>query len=225
MTCAQCDGIEHTFDRAEANKKLRQFRRRGPDKTTRLLLNALRAALGEVDARNAVLLDVGAGIGAIHHELLDDRVAHATHVDASTAHIAAAREEATRRGHDGRVDFVLGDFVTLADSLPAADVVTLDRVLCCYPDMPALAELSARKASRFYGAVYPRSSVFMRIGIAAVNAVMRLRRSQFRVFLHDPDAIRGVLQREGFERRSLQRTLGWEVATFARSAPVAPAGR
>jgi magnesium-protoporphyrin O-methyltransferase len=219
VTCTQCSGIERTFDRAEAAKKLRQFRRRGPDRSTRVLLRVLRAALDEVDARDATLLDIGAGIGAIHHELLDGRIAHATHVDASTAHVAVAREEATRRGHDARVEFILGDFVTLAGDLPSADVVTLDRVICCYPDMLALTQRSARKASRFYGAVYPRSGTVMRIAIAAVNVVQRIRRSQFRVFHHDPAAIHAVLEREGFERRALQRTLGWEVALFARTPP------
>ena len=77
MSCAQCEGIEHQFDRGEARKKLRQFRRRGPDKTTRLLIQELRAALSAADVHNAVLLDVGAGLGAIHHELLDGRVSRA----------------------------------------------------------------------------------------------------------------------------------------------------
>ena len=216
MACTQCDGIERIFDRAEAAKKLRQFRRRGPDKTTRILVNALRAALDDAQARDATLLDVGAGIGAIHHELLDGRVARAVHVDASTAHVAAAREEAERRHHDGRVDFVLGDFITIADNVLAADVVTLDRVICCYPDMPSLVRRSAEKASRFYGAVYPRRVSWMRLAIPAVNLVQRLKGSGFRVFLHDPAAIHAILEREGLRQRLLRRTLGWEVAVFAR---------
>ena len=57
MSCAQCEGIESQFDRGEARKKLRQFRRRGPDKTTRLLIEALRAALSASDVHDAVLLE------------------------------------------------------------------------------------------------------------------------------------------------------------------------
>ena len=216
MSCKQCEGITSTFDQAEARKTLRRFRRRGPIKTTRLLVNALREALEETGARGAVLLDVGAGIGAIHHELLDGSISRAVHVDASTAQIAAAREETTRRGHQNQVQFVLGDFTALADELPRADVVTLDRVICCFDDMPTLVRRSGEKAARFYGAVYPRQVAWMRLAIRILNIIKRLKGTDFRVFLHDPSAIHAVLAKAGLERRSMQRTLGWEVVVFAR---------
>ena len=219
MACSQCDGVQQQFDPAVAKRSLRRYRRRGPDRTTRLLIEALRAALDDLDARDALLLDVGAGIGAIHHELLDGRVTRAVHVDASSAHIRVAREEATRRGHAARTNFIYGDFVVIADTLAEADVVTLDRVICCYDDMPGLVSRSAGKASRLYGAVYPRETFWMSAGIAALNAFQRLRRSAFRVFLHDPGAIDAALRAAGLERRSLRRTLGWEVVVYTRSLP------
>ena len=218
MSCAQCEGIEHQFDRGEARKKLRQFRRRGPDKTTRLLIEELRVALSAGDVHDAVLLDVGAGLGAIHHELLDGRVSRAIHVDASTAQLAAAKDETERRGHSSRVEFVFGDFVALADTIASADIVTLDRVICCFDDMHGLVQRSARKAGRFYGAVYPRQIGWMRIAIATINLLQRLKRTAFRVFLHDPAAIDAELRAAGLERRSLRQTLGWEVVVYARAS-------
>ena len=216
MSCAQCDGIETQFGDAAAKKSLRRYRRRGPEETTRLLLDALRVALTDANADGVTLVDIGAGVGAIHHELLDGRVARAVHVDASTAHLAAAREEAARRGHSGRVEFVRGDFVSLASEVPTADVVTLDRVICCYHDMEALVSRSAGKASRLYGAVYPREVRWMRVAIATVNLVQRLQRSSFRVFMHPPSAIDAVLRAAGFERRTVRRTLAWEVVVYER---------
>jgi SAM-dependent methyltransferase len=216
MACEQCEGIELQFGRSAARKKLRQFRRRGPDKTTRLLVDALRAALDSTDTRGVVLLDIGAGVGAIHHELLDGHVERAIHVDGSTAHLAAARDEAERRGHGPRVEFVHGDFVDLAGAIPAADVVTLDRVICCYHDMERLVGLSARKARRLYGAVYPRDVRWMHIAIRAINLLQRFKRSGFRVFLHSPAAIDGVLRIAGLERHANWRTLGWEVVIYER---------
>ena len=223
MSCARCEGIETQFGQAEARKKLRRFQRRGPDKTTRLLVDALRRAFDESDARDAVLLDVGAGVGAIHHALLDGRVVRAIHLDASTAHLTVAREETERRGHGSQVEFVYGDFVAVADRIPAADLVTLDRVICCYDDMERLVGLSAAKATRLYGAVYPRMRGWMRLAIAAINLVQRLKRSTFRVFLHDPAAIDAVLRASGLERRSTQRTLGWEVAVYQRQGGLSSA--
>ena len=216
MACGQCEGIEIQFDQAEARRKLAQFRRRGPDKTTRLLIEALRSALDESDIRAAGLLDVGAGIGAIHHQLLNGRVDHAVHLDASSAHLAAARDETARRGHAARVEFVHGDFVSLANDVSPADVVTLDRVICCYHEMEQLVRLSGEKARRLYGAVYPRDTWWMRLGIPAINVVQRLKRSPFRVFLHAPTAIDATLRTAGLRRRSMRHTLGWEVIVYVR---------
>jgi len=216
MSCTQCEGIETQFGRAAAARSLRRYRRRGPDKSTRLLIESLRLALDDADARAATLIDVGAGVGAIHHELLDGRVVRAVHVDASSAHLAVAREETERRGHGGQVEFVPGNFVSVAHEVAPADVVTLDRVICCYDDMPALVSRSAEKATRLYGAVYPRELTWMQIGIAAINVVQRLKRSSFRVFLHRPSAIDAALRAAGLERLTLRRTFGWEVVVYER---------
>ena len=221
MACAQCEGIEIEFGQAQARRKLRSFRRRGPDKTTRLLIDALRTVLDETGASAVTLLDIGAGVGAIHHELLDGQVARAVHLDASTAHLAAAREETERRGHTDRVTFAHGDFVALADTIPPAGVVTLDRVICCYHDMERLVRSSGEKARLLYGAVYPRGNRWMRVGIAALNVVQRLKRSPFRVYLHSPDAIDAVLRATGLTRRVTRRTLGWEVVVYERRAETA----
>jgi hypothetical protein len=130
--------------------------------------------------------------------------------DASSPHLAVAREETSRRGHDASVEFVRGDFVAMAKSVSVADVVTLDRVICCYDDMQGLVSHSADKATQFYGAVYPRQVAWMRIGIACINLIQRLKRTTFRGFLHDPSSIDGVLRDRGLERTSIRRTLGWE---------------
>ena len=216
MSCSQCSGIEDQFDAAAVRKKLRQFRRRGPDHTTRLLIDGVRAALEASDLRDGVLLDIGGGIGAIHHALLDGRVTRAIHVDASTAQIAAAREETERQGHSAKVEFVAGDFVAVADQVPKADVVTLDRVICCFDDMDGLVSRSAGKTGRFYGAVFPRNVAWMRVAIAALNVLQRLKRTTFRVFLHDPAAIDRALRAAGLAPRSERHTLGWHVVVYQR---------
>jgi hypothetical protein len=82
--------------------------------------------------------------------------------------------------------------------------------------MTQLVQLSAKKATRLYGAVYPRGTVFMRIGISAINVWQRLKRSDFRVFLHDTAAIGAVLRDAGLVRRSMRRTLGWEIVVYER---------
>jgi SAM-dependent methyltransferase len=215
MSCQQCRGIEQQFDEKSSRRKLARYRRRGPDKTTRMLIDELHRVLDADDA-GGTLLDIGAGFGAIHHALLNGRLTRAVHVEASPGQLEMAREETTRRGHEAAVEFVHGDFVTVADSLPGADVVTLDRVICCFDDMESLVRLSAEKARRFYGAVYPRDVGWMRIALAVINIVSRLKQSPFRVFLHRPSAIHANLVSAGLDLRITRRTAGWEVVVYER---------
>lgn len=210
--CCQCEGLESQFGPETARRELRRFRRRGPNRSTQRLIDGVRA----VGVDGASLLDIGGGVGAIHHTLLDAGATNARHVDVSPDYINAAREEAGRRGHADRVLFLRGDFVQLAPEVADADVVTLDRVICCYPDMPALVGNAADKTRRVLGAVYPIDVWWMRLGVRAINALMRVRRSAFRVFVHSPAAIEEVLRSHGLTRVDRGHTLAWEIAIFER---------
>jgi SAM-dependent methyltransferase len=214
VTCCQREGIERQFGRRTAQWELRRLRKRGPAATTRMLIDAVRSE-GVTDA---AILDIGAGVGAIYHELLASGARNAVHVDVSPEYLSVAREEAERRGHALRVQFIRGDFVEVAPTLPDAEIVTLDRVICCYPDMERLVALSADKTRRLLGAVYPREAWWLRLALGAVNAVNRLRRCAFRTYLHPPAAIDAIIRARGLERRSFRRTLAWEVAVYARRA-------
>ncbi|HET7373495.1 MAG TPA: class I SAM-dependent methyltransferase, partial [Gemmatimonadaceae bacterium] len=162
----------------------------------------------------ASVLDIGGGVGAVHHTLLDSGAREAVHVDVSPDYIAAAQEEVGRRGHGDRVRFVRGDFVQVARELPNADVVTLDRVICCYPDMDLLVGNAALKTRRLFGAVYPRDVWWVRPVVRTINLVLRIRRTAFRVFVHSPAAIDGVLRRNGLELVTRHRTVVWEIVVY-----------
>jgi magnesium-protoporphyrin O-methyltransferase len=212
VTCCQCEGLESQFDQRTAERELRRFRRRGPTRSTQLLIDGLRAA----GVAGASLIDIGGGVGAIHHTLLSAGADNATQIDISPDYLKAARDEAARRGHADRVRFLHGDFVQLAPQVPDADIVTLDRVICCYPDMEGLVGNAADKARRLFGAVFPPDTWWMRLGVRAINALLRVRHSTFRVYVHSPVAIDSVLRRHGLERVTHRRTAVWEVAIYAR---------
>ncbi|WP_457652686.1 class I SAM-dependent methyltransferase [Rhodocaloribacter sp.] len=183
MSCTQCRGIASFFDEKVAARELRKYRKRGPHKTTQMLIDAIRAEAGEAET----LLDIGGGIGAIQHALVGEGVvAQGLDVDASPAYLETARTEAERRGYAEKVRYLQGNFVDVADEVPPVDVVTLDRVICCFDDMEQLVTRSSEKAKRVYGLVFPRVTPFTRIGFRVLNAFLRFRRSAFRVFLHPP---------------------------------------
>jgi Methyltransferase domain len=184
------------YDAKVASADLREYRANGPRPWTRALI----AALEIEGVHGATLLDIGGGIGAIQHELLDAGAAKATAVEASSAYLAAQREESERRDHRSAVTFLLGDFVDLAASIPAADVVTLERVLNVYPDWERLASLSAERARRLYGVVIPRDTLFVRLVIAGMNVVLRLRRKRVRAAIVPIEALERTLRERGFHR-------------------------
>lgn len=212
MNCCQCQGIEELFDQQYVTKELSRYRKKGPDKTTRMLTEAIK----EGGVEGLTLLDIGGGVGAIQHDLLEAGVDHATDVDASTAYITAAKAESQRRGHTGRVSYHHGNFVDLAGDITPADIVTLDRVICCYPDMEKLVSLSAARARKQYGLIFPRDVWWIKIGLAVGNFFLSLRRSHYRTFAHPTKSVEAILESNGLKRRFYRRTLVWQVAVFTR---------
>jgi magnesium-protoporphyrin O-methyltransferase len=213
MSCgSNCCGTADFFGDRMARQKLRKYRRRGPFGTTKRLLAALREAPGPKDT----LLDVGGGVGMIAHEMLAAGASSAAIVDASPSFLAAAAEESERRRTSSRLRLQLGDVVELRDAVPAADVVTLDKVVCCYVDMEGLLAATAPRARRLMGLVYPRDDWWVRAFVALGNRVLQLRGSTFRSYVHRNAAIEAALSRAGLVRRTQRRGPIWIVAVFER---------
>ena len=212
MSCCSCDGYQSQFGEKHAAKDLRRYRKNGPDKTTRLLLDQLKAA----GVRGASLLDIGGGIGVVHHELLNEGADSAVHVDATAANIDIASNEAAQRGHSDRVRFLRGDFLALAPEITPADVVTLDRVICCYPDMEQLVSASAARAQRLWGAVFPREGLSIKAMAWCGNVFRQITRNDFRTFIHSVDGIDAVLRREGLRPVSARDTYVWRAVVYSR---------
>jgi magnesium-protoporphyrin O-methyltransferase len=212
MDCCQCQGIEIEFNQKKTAKELKRYRRKGPAKTTRMLIEALKAG----GVGGVTLLDIGGGVGAIQHELLDAGASSAIHADASTAYLDAAKEEAGCQGHADRVSFLHGDFVELAPDIAPADIVTLDRVICCYHDMQALVRLSSARARKCYGLVYPRHTWWIRIGFAIMNFVLGVRSNPFRIFSHPTQAVDAVVRGNGLRQRFYAKSGLWQVVVYVR---------
>lgn len=205
---------DRQFDARHAAYRLRAYRRNGPAAMTQHLIDAL--AAGGVDG--LTVLDIGGGVGAVHHELIKAGAARAVDVDASRAYIAASMEEAERQGHLDRMRYLGGDFVRLADDVEPADLVALDRVICCYRDMKALVDRSSALARRRYGLVYPRDTWLSRVGMAIENVGHRLSGSPFRAYVHRTAEVEAILVRRGFVARARSANLIWQMVVYERAA-------
>lgn len=213
MTKCQCQGIQQEFGEKDAQKELEAYREEGPVETTEMLIDALT----EQGLDGLTLLDIGGGVGAIQHALLSAGAISATAVEASTAFAKAAEEEAEDLGWSERIAVQRGDFVDLAPSIAEHDVVTLDRVVCCYDDMKSLVELSASRARRLYGLVHPRDTLWNKIGFGLGNVFFWITRSPFRFFIHPDKGVQQALEGDGLKRIFHDKTFIWQVSVYARS--------
>ena len=209
--CSQ--DFERVFDAREAERDLRSWQEDGLPNSTAELIDALRAA----GVEGASLLDIGAGVGMVHLELLAAGAQVATDVDASSAYLATARAEAERRGVADRVTYWHGDAVDLADDLPLADVVTLDRVICCYPDLSALLGAALGRRPRLVGLVHPTDAWWVRVSASVLNALSWILRRRDDFYIHRQREIDGILGAAGFQQRHRGGSRVWRVAVYERS--------
>jgi 2-polyprenyl-3-methyl-5-hydroxy-6-metoxy-1,4-benzoquinol methylase len=211
--CAgSCAAAAH-FDPKVADGDLRRYQRHGPDVSTRILLSELR----RLPLQGLHLLDVGAGIGVIAVELAGTGLASLTLADASAAYLEAARRHLASRGASRPAQYFLGDFAASADSLPDADIVTLDRVVCCYPDVEALLRGAAARARRMVAFTYPRDRWYVHAALVLENSWYRLNRNPFRAFVHSPERMGSVLESAGFVRAARHATLQWALDLYRRA--------
>ena len=177
--------------------------------------------LTDVGVRNRSVLELGTGGGALSLALLDAGAAQVTGFDVSAASVRLATERASAAGVSERAPFRTGDAAEV--TLPLADVVVLDKVFCCYPDVEALRTRSIAAARSIFAMALPASTglrgMLARVTIAAENLWRRITGDPFRAFVHDVPAIERELHVSGFERVAVgRRRAVWFVVVFARPA-------
>jgi SAM-dependent methyltransferase len=217
MACSCSSVITSTarhFDERRVRKELAAYRSAGPAPTTQGLLRQLSG----VEPLPASVLEIGSGIGALSLELLQAGVQHAICVDLSAAALAANAEEAQRRGVVNRITRVEADFVAIAPTLPSADLVALDRVVCCYPAYIPLLEQATAHSHHLLALSYPRDRWWVRLALRVENAWRWARGDQFRAFVHPPAAMVELVRGRGFRRVRAVATFAWHIELFARDA-------
>ncbi len=196
-----------------ARRYRRRFERRGFERSQQQLLEGLRRA----GFAGASVLEIGSGVGHLHQSLLERGAASATGIDLAPQMIAEARRWAGERGLAGRTRYVEGDFMQLAGELDAAEVTVLDKVVCCYPDADGLVHASLAKTRRVYALSYPRDRWYVRLGVALGAWALRLLRSDFRPYVHNPAQVQAWIAAAGFDKCFEARTPIWLTQVFVRS--------
>ena len=200
------------FNQKKVAQELTRYREKGPGPTTRMLVDGI----AQSGTLSGTVLDVGSGVGGLTFALLDRGATSAVAVDASTAYVGAARDEAVHRGQEKAIRFVHADFVDVAPRLPSASIVTLDRVVCCYPSCEPLLAAALAHAERCLALSYPRDVWYVRVGMALENGQRRLARNNFRTFVHAMTKIEETIRRGGFRLSRRRETWMWSAGVYLR---------
>ncbi len=212
--CCSPKGYRWVFSERSARAEAKRYRRKGLDSTSRRIVDFL-VAQGVEDR---TVLEVGGGIGAIQIELLKAGASRATSVELTPTYEEEAKGLLEEAGLADRVDRKLMDFAQEAGKVAPADVVIMNRVICCYPDMPRLAGAAAGHARQVLVMSYPRYTWWTRIGLGTSNVMLRLLRREFHIFVHRPDQIIATSRAQGLEPVLDQSGVLWTVAGLRRSA-------
>jgi len=220
MNGCQCQSIETYFDRQKVANYVQSYREEGLEKETQILVQAL---LKE-GVEGQTLLDIGSGMGGLSFELIKRGVSMATNIEASSAFVEATIGEAEREGLSAKTNNIHGEFASLAETIPPADIVTLDKVICCYDDMASLVKSSVAKAKRLYGVIIPIDTWWMKVWAWWDNFPRRIKGNDFRFIVFPVKEVDQLIHDNGMQLLFEQRSSIWLILIYGRPAEPAPGG-
>jgi 2-polyprenyl-3-methyl-5-hydroxy-6-metoxy-1,4-benzoquinol methylase len=212
--CCTPKGYRQIFSEKNAAGEAKRYRRKGLDGTSRRIADLLT----ERGIEGKTLLEVGGGIGAIEIELVKAGAVRAVNVELTPTYEAAARELLHETRLADRVERKVMDFAEAGNEVEPADFVVMNRVICCYPDMPKLAGAAADHTTGMLVMSFPNDRWWVRFGLTVANLGFRVFRREFQVFLHPPELVLAAVERHGFKTKLNQRGLVWQVAALERTA-------
>lgn len=207
------DGYEAIFSAKFAGDLARRYRRKGLTRTEQRIVEFVNGT----DIAGATVLEVGGGIGVIQLELLARGASRAVNLELSSAYEPEAAALMARAGVTERVTRIVGvDLARRPDAVEQADIVVLNRVICCYPDYDRLLSAAAGRARRAIVYSHPPRTWLTRCGVASENLMYRLTGGTYRGYVHPPDAMVDVVRRHGLEPVLRHRGFAWNVVGAIR---------
>jgi 2-polyprenyl-3-methyl-5-hydroxy-6-metoxy-1,4-benzoquinol methylase len=213
MGCCDPGRYGRLFNERFARRVARRYRKRGLDKHSRRIAEFLR----ENGLEGATVLEIGGGVGEIQVELLKAGAARSVNLELSREYESEARRLAEENGVGDRIDRRFQDIAAEPYAVEPADVVVLNRVVCCYPDYERLLGAAADHAGRLLVFSYPPRNALSRSIVTLTNWLQALRGSDFRAFTHPPAAMLSVLDRRGLRRTYEHHGLVWQIAGLTRA--------
>lgn len=210
--CCDARGCDGFFDERLARRAAERYRRRGLDRVSRRVVEL--ASRGRVGGSS--VLEVGGGVGELQVELLQRSAASAVNLELSPAYGGEAVRLLREHALEARGEWRLHDLAADPTPVEPADLVVLNRVVCCYPDALQLVAAAAARTRRLLVLSYPRRNALTRAFVAAQNLGFRLRGREFRTFTHPPRELVAAAEAEGLRLAGEHRGAIWLVTALAR---------
>ncbi|MHB8614198.1 MAG: methyltransferase domain-containing protein [Candidatus Dormibacteraceae bacterium] len=211
--CCTPTGDRQIFSEKNARAEARRYRRKGLDATSRRIGDLLK----ERGVEGKTLLEVGAASERSRSNC-SRRVFPAVNVELAPTYEDAASDLLHEVGFADHVERRVMDFADAGTEVETADIVVMNRVICCYPDMPKLASAAAERTREVLVMSFPNRRWWTRLGLTLANFGFRVVGMEFRVFLHPPELIQAAVQQHRFRTMFNERGLLWQVNAFERIA-------
>ena len=210
--CCDARGCDEFFSERLAERAAERYRTKGIDDTAKRMVGFLEG----MGIEGATVLEIGGGIGDVQIELLKLGAGRTVNLELSPCYDVEAERLLRESGVQERAERRLHDIAADPDGVDAADVVVLNRVVCCYPDYERLLGAAADRARRLLVFSYPPRNVLSRLVLGAENLLMRARRRDFRTFAHPPERMLAAVEERGLVRTYAHNPLVWQIAGFER---------
>lgn len=212
--CPGGNAYEVEFSRAYARSTAQRYVRRGLTRLAGRMVDFLETR----GIEGASVLEIGGGVGYLCIDLLRRGAATATNVDLSPNYEEEARDLVTRYGLAGRLARLQLDIAQNPDAVSPADVVILNRVVCCYADYAGLLSAAGSHARSLLVMSHPTANPFTRLWLRMENWSHVVRDREFRAYPHDPAAMVAIHERNGLRLVMEHRGPTWSIAGFERLA-------
>ena len=207
-----CCGANLFFDEKMAKSEFRKYRKHGATKATAKIIQQLE----NNNITNKYLVDIGGGICALQWWFLGKGGQQTTHIDASTGYLLEAENYAKEMGWHTKTEFIMGDCTEVYHQIQSPDYITLDKVVCCYPNYKDILEATCDKSNAYVTLSYPMDGVIARGIRWFLFMFLKLKKNPFSPYIHSVKNIRQVFTNKGYERLEHALVFPWHVETYLK---------
>jgi len=207
-----CNLYDNQFDDKVAQRDLKNHLKGKDKKETKKLLHML----SDVDVSNKSLLDIGGGVGVIADQLFKKGLEKSTMVDISRAYQSAAKSLLSGYVSEGRSHFILGDFSQVYTNIETADIVTLDKVICCYEDFDSLVKTSVARANSIYAIILPRNAWWVKLFNKFGVVWRKISGNEFNSYIHPIKEIEKIIHSAGFRQFKFHAHWEWLIRVYRK---------